>query len=248
MSASTMMPLRIEPELLDVKAYVLDLQHVKKIKRKLTRMMLAMRQRMRKRIRIGVHLRASAGPVFFGSVAKHSLMALYLSWTLLYTSGCHPISVKTDYHRGASFAGLRTYAWHAAAKVDTRDPRFDTPQIEREIRNGVDAALAAKGFRQTETVPPDFLVGYSAKLESGSSTVAIRRTLGDSSFDWGWTSSHTVDYETGALMLEMTDPTTQRMLWRAVASAVVIEQATSTERQERIGKAVRKMLDDFPPQ
>jgi hypothetical protein len=33
-----------------------------------------------------------------------------------------------------------------------------------------------------------------------------------------------------------------------VASAVVIERATAPERRERIGKAVRKMLADFPPQ
>src|SRR5262245_19129716 len=94
---------------------------------------------------------------------KHFLMGLYVSGMLLFTSGCHPISVKTDYDRSTSFAGRRTYAWHSDAKLETRDPRFDTPQIESEIRNGVDTALAPKGFQKTDTAEPDFFVGYEAK-------------------------------------------------------------------------------------
>ncbi len=175
-------------------------------------------------------------------------LVAYLFSALLLTSGCHPISVNTGYDRDANFAGRRMYAWGAATKLDTGDPRFDTQQMEREIRSAVDATLAAKGFQKTDSANPDFLVGYAADVASGRSTVTRQRTLGDTSGEWAWTGSHTVDYETGALVLEMTDPTTKRILWRAVASAVVIERATAVERQERIGKAVRKMLDDFPPQ
>ena len=175
---------------------------------------------------------------------KQLSMAVCLSWTLLLTAGCHPISVKTDYDHGVSFAHLRAYAWQAAAKLDTGDPRFDTRRIDGEIRNSVDTTLAAKGFQKTEAAQADFLVGYSATLSSGSNTVTRQQTVGD----WTRTSSHTVDYETGALVLEMTDPAAQRTLWRADASAVVIEQASAAERQARIGKAVRKMLEDFPPQ
>jgi len=173
---------------------------------------------------------------------------LCVAWTLLLASGCHPISIKTDYDRGANFAGRKMYAWQAATKLDTGDPRFDTRQIEREIRHGVDAVLAAKGFQETDAANPDFVVGYSADISSGTSTVAHQRTVGEASWGWVLTGSHTADYETGALLLEMTDPTTKRILWHAVASTVVIEHASAAERQARIGKAVRKMLDDFPPQ
>jgi uncharacterized protein DUF4136 len=179
---------------------------------------------------------------------KKFQLVVWLLSALLLTSGCHPISVKTGYDRGADFAGRRVYAWQAATKLDTGDPRFDTQQMERAIRGAADAMLAAKGFQKTDSANPDFLVGYAADIESGTSTVTRQRMLGDTSGEWAWTGSHTVDYESGALVLEMTDPTTKRILWRAVASAVVIERATAAERQERIGKAVRKMLVDFPPQ
>jgi len=179
---------------------------------------------------------------------KNFPSAVYAFSALLLTSGCYPISVKTGYDRGANFAGRRMYAWDNAAKLDTGDSRIDTQQMERAIRGAVEATLAAKGFQQTDSANPDFLVGYSADIELGTSTVTRQRTLGDSTGEWAWTGSNTVDYETGALVLKMTDPTTKRILWEAVASAVVVERATSAERQERIGKAVRKMLADFPPQ
>lgn len=132
---------------------------------------------------------------------------------LLLTSGCHSISVKTGYDRGANFAGRRTYAWQAATKLDTGDPRFDTQQMERAIRAAVDATLAAKGFQKTDSASPDLLVGYTADVESGTSTVNYQRTFVDPTGEWTrtWTGSHTADYETGALVLEMTDPTTKRI-------------------------------------
>jgi uncharacterized protein DUF4136 len=166
---------------------------------------------------------------------------------VLILSGCHPITIKTDYNGTANFAALRTYAWQPDAKLDTGDPRFDTLQIDREIRAVVDAALAAKGMHKTESASVDFLVGYRASMASGSSTVTRQRQLGDTDASWGFVGSNTVDYETGTLVLEMTDPNTRQMLWRAGASAVVIEQISSSERRERIGKAVQKMMDKFPP-
>ena len=90
---------------------------------------------------------------------------------LLLTSGCHPISVKTGYDRGANFAGRRMYAWRADAKLDTGDPRFDTQRMEGEIRGAANTTLAAKGFQQTDSANPDFLIGHAADIEFGTITV-----------------------------------------------------------------------------
>jgi uncharacterized protein DUF4136 len=166
---------------------------------------------------------------------------------LVILSGCHPITIKTDANRNANFAALRTYAWQPGAKLDTGDPRFDTPRIDREIRAVVDAALGAKGMHKTDSASVDFLIGYRANMALGSSTVTRQRSLEDTDASWGFVGSNTVDYETGTLVLEMTDPNTRQRLWRASASAVVIERASSAERRERIRKAVQKMIDKFPP-
>jgi len=178
----------------------------------------------------------------------HRSRLIVCSFTaLLLASGCHPISVQTGYDPGIDFATRKTYAWHPDAKLDTGDPRFDTKLMERTIRSAADATLASKGFQKTDSGNPDFLVGYEANLGFGTSSVTGRRSLGSNTGDFGWTVSHTVDYDTGALVLEMLDPTTDRILWEAVASTVVVERATATERKERVDKAVRKMLADFPP-
>ena len=179
---------------------------------------------------------------------KKSRLVVCVLSALLLTNGCHPISVKTAYDHGANFAGRKIYAWQATTNLDTGDPRFDTQRMAREIRSTVEATLAAKGFQKTDSVHPDFLVGYAANIEFKANTLSDQRTFGNASWGWVRTDSKMADYETGALVLEMTDPITKRILWQAVASAVVMERASAVERQARIGKAVRKMLDDFPPQ
>ena len=178
---------------------------------------------------------------------KKFSLSMCLVSALLLVGGCHPITVKTGFDPGANFAGRKTYGWQPGAKLDTGNPRFDTPEFEAELRRTVDATLSGKGFRSSDSDHPDFLVGYTSKTKSASSTVTRERTFSTTGQDWQWTGSNTAHYEVGSLVLEMTEPGTSRLLWRAVASAVVIDRASAAERQERIGKAVRKMLDDFPP-
>ncbi|HVM95681.1 MAG TPA: DUF4136 domain-containing protein [Candidatus Acidoferrales bacterium] len=169
-----------------------------------------------------------------------------VSLALLLVSGCHPVSIKTDHNPAANFGALQTYAWQKADDLGSGDPRFDTKPIDREIHNVVDAALTAKGYRKIDSGSPDFLVGYLGVLGSTTSTVTRSMQLGDSKGLWGFVGTSSVDYSTGSLVLQMSDPATNQMLWRSVASAVVDEIASANERRERIGKAVQKMIAEFP--
>jgi hypothetical protein len=50
------------------------------------------------------------------------------------------------------------------------------------------------------------------------------------------------------LMLNMRDPTTGRSLWGTVPSGMLKKQANAAARRERLGEALRKMFDPFPPE
>jgi hypothetical protein len=167
---------------------------------------------------------------------------------LLLTGGCRPIKVQTGVDPAADFSARKTYAWRGDPTFDTGDPRFDNPQMGRQIRQVVEAELAAKGFQKTDSGSPDFLVECVGGVGAGSSTVTrfIRRD--DSVQDWRWTGSNTIDYEKGMVVLNMSDPTTGRSLWRAAASGVLKEQADAAERRERLANVLRKMLEHFPPE
>lgn len=168
---------------------------------------------------------------------------------LLLTGGCSPIKVQTRYDAAADFSARKTYAWRSgSSNLDTGDPRFDNPQMGMQIRSVVEIVLADKGFEKAGSGDPDFVIECVASIGSGSSTVTRSFYSDDSVQDWRWMGSNTVDYEKGALVLEMTAPTTGRSLWRAAASGVLKKQADAVERRERLGKALREMLDHFPPE
>jgi hypothetical protein len=167
---------------------------------------------------------------------------------LLLTGGCRPIKVQTGCDPAADFSTRKTYAWRGSSNLDTGDPRFDNPRMGMEIRQVVETVMAAKGFERSDTGDPGFLIECLGGVGSGSSTVNRFIVRDDSVQDWRWTGSNTVDYEKGMLVLNISDPTTGRSLWRAVASGVLKKQADAAERREGLAKALRKMLDPFPPE
>lgn len=167
---------------------------------------------------------------------------------LLLTGGCHQIKVKTEGDAAADFSARKTYAWGHGAGLDTGDPRFDSPQMQTHIRSVVETILAAKGFTKAEAGDPDFVIEYAANIGVASSTITRRGHSDSGMQDWRWTGTTTDDYEKGTLVMRMAEPTTGRSLWRAVASGVLRDQADAAERREGMGKVLRKMLRQFPPE
>ena len=60
------------------------------------------------------------------------------------------------------------------------------------------------------------------------------------------TSTRTVEYDQGQLIIDMMDPKTQKILWRGMASDQLYDLDTPQERTEYINKAVAKILESFP--
>jgi len=74
------------------------------------------------------------------------LTAHSMTWSamiVLLASAALGQEVKTDYDRSASFGEYRTYSWQ---NVKTRDPLI----VDR-IKSAVNAALAAKGWKEVQS-------------------------------------------------------------------------------------------------
>ena len=54
-------------------------------------------------------------------------------------------------------------------------------------------------------------------------------------------------YEEGKLILDFVDATTQVLIWRGSVQTELPNSSSPQERDDRIGKAVRLMLERFPP-
>jgi hypothetical protein len=162
-----------------------------------------------------------------------------IAMLFLLTAASFAQQVKTDYDRSANFAQYKTYSWQ---DVKTKDPLW----VDR-IKNDVDAALTAKGWRQ---VPSDGNVSLVA-----TEVTTTQQTLntyydgfgGGRRFGGGFAESSTTPevYKVGTLVLDMVDSQTKKLVWRGSASDALSNK--SDKNIKNLDKGVQKMLKDFPP-
>jgi hypothetical protein len=59
------------------------------------------------------------------------------------------------------------------------------------------------------------------------------------------TSTSTI--HVGELGFDMYDPSTKKLIWRGAATKTLDAKAKPEKRQKNIGKAIQKMLKNYPP-
>ena len=111
----------------------------------------------------------------------------------------------------------------------------------------------------TDCATADFHVSFRAALRDrivqsrdpgdDGGGVAIYEYNPETGGRW-WTSSSdaTVNVEReGSLIVVILEPKTGRVLWNGSVSANLRSQATTAQRKQRLEKAVRLILEKFPP-
>jgi hypothetical protein len=177
----------------------------------------------------------------------HSPRAAILFTLLVLTvTGCTQIRVKSEFDPQANFAGLQTYAWLPDLEPTT-DPRLDSKLLDRRVRAAVDRELAAKGYRQVEDDTAGFLVAYHVFMRR--QTQAVREPIGPYSYRWwgGMGPTYSYQYNEGTLAVDVIDPAANALMWRGAATAIIDPRASVQERSERVDRAIKSLLEKFPP-
>jgi len=149
-----------------------------------------------------------------------------------FSTGCSDIEVSSAYGPGFKLDGIgEAYAWLPTEEMPNRDAWTENPALHTHIRREVVAGLATRGFRESADRDPDFWLTYGV----------ARRRVDDSSV-----YTHAITYEKGSIHLQVVDPASARVIWRAVASARIDPSLPADERSRRIALAVKKLLERFP--
>ncbi len=169
-------------------------------------------------------------------VFQFSLLAIV---TLLFASAISfAQDVKTDYDHHANFSQYHTYSWQ---KVQTSNPLW-----ESRIQSAVDRDLQSKGWQRVDNG------GDVALAAVGSARNQKEyQTFYDGMGGWRWggfgeTTTQVQNYPVGSLVLDMYDTHSKQLIWRGVSSDTLSDKPEKNE--EKLDKAVKKMLDHFPPQ
>ncbi len=176
------------------------------------------------------------------------ICALIASVALL--SGCSVVSVSRDYDPSADFSSLSTYAWKYEKQPVTGNPRIDNDLVDQRVRAAVDAELEAKGFERAERSNADCLVAYFIEYKRRISGNTWVFGLGSGMYDgYGGIGYNTAisDYDEGFLTIDVIDRPLDKTIWRGVGQRATYEAEDPGRVTEIIGKAVSRILADFPP-
>lgn len=168
-------------------------------------------------------------------------------------SACSNISVSTDYDKLADFASLKTFKWHPQPNIpESKDARMVSSIMDNRIKMAIDDQLAFQGFKKVETTS-DFLVNYSVTTED-KTRIRSYNTWGGSMghghrrMATGYRTEITVDdYRKGTLIIDIIDPSTNKLIWRGLDSKT-LPSSTNTDKMDKlVNDVVMGILANFPP-
>ena len=190
---------------------------------------------------------------------KYSLLSLLLCGVFLLTAcGGNKLSVNTEYKQ-VNFDAFKTYRWYKTSGFDKKGP---VSEITYDgIKQAVDDELKAKKFSKTPEGEVDFYVNVTvtAEMRVDINNYQVYSGVGQGynfNRDTGFQSTLTTEQQTdyiyyrdGTLLIDIIDPSTDKLIWRSVANQrLPKEKISSQEKREKlIGKAVSAALADYPP-
>ena len=171
----------------------------------------------------------------------------------LFLQACSGITVSQDYEKEYNFAGLKTFAWKP--NDDKSYGVKDNDLLDKRTRTAIENTLQAKSYRLVDSFNPDFFISYHYNVEQKitSSGLSGGVSIGRSSYGgFGGvglgTGSDVQAYDQGTLLIDVTIPLGDKLVWRGIATQSVSDHTSPEESTVRINETVEKILVQFPPQ
>ena len=141
--------------------------------------------------------------------------------------------VKVDYDSKADFSRYKTWSWR-------RGTPAPNPTSDKQLREGIEARLAARGLARVEHGGLLEVV-YHAAGENQISTEKLGYK--EPGFE---TEAKRVRYvRAGSVLVDMIDVASGNVVWRGQADEVA--NPTYTDVVRKIDQALDKLFDHFPP-
>jgi hypothetical protein len=148
---------------------------------------------------------------------------------VLLVVGCqtNKIDVSSNFDPLAVFPTQASYKWNMAANSLPEDRRLRNEAMDLLIRTTADEQFAHRGYRVVTSGPADFLLSYQYRTQT-------------------WQSVN-VSTVTGTISFELAYAKSKRRVWTGYGRAEVFVGLTDEESRARLGEAMARMLENFPP-
>jgi hypothetical protein len=155
---------------------------------------------------------------------------------LLGGHGAFAQKVTVEFDQAADFSKYKTFAIRDG-QLNSKNPALNSDLVKKRIDADIEKYLTAKGLTQV----------------SGKSDLNVRYTFGTArkteveTYPAGWYGWGTrvvrVPYAEGTLVIDLRDPTTRSLVWRAIASE---EKSDSSKIEGKVDDMVKKSMAKYP--
>ena len=136
----------------------------------------------------------------------------------LFFWGCSSLRVATDYNPDFIFEKLSTYAIVHKEKIGDNTLKND------RIKRAIHEQMELKGYQTTSRDSADFLILFHTDVTTRKQIDTSYRFVGIYPYYYGFhsmmlmPSTRTHTYKESKLIVDMVDPSNNKIIWRAVAT------------------------------
>jgi hypothetical protein len=176
---------------------------------------------------------------WFHRSASGVLEALALfAFGMLLAQGARAQKITMEFDQSIDFSRYKTFAIRDG-QLNSNNPALNSPLVKKQIEANITNDLTAKGLTLVTSGPSDLNVRY---------TFGAARKTEIEAYPAGWYGFGTryvrVPYAEGTLVIDLRDPTTRSLVWRAIAAE---EKSDATKIQGKLDDMVKKSIDKYPP-
>jgi hypothetical protein len=169
-------------------------------------------------------------------VMVQSLALLVLG--MLAAQGARAQKITMEFDQTADFSKYKTFAIREG-QLNSRNPALNSDLVKKQIEADIQNDLTAKGLTLVTSGPSDLNVRY---------TFGAARKTEIEAYPAGWYGMGTryvrVPYAEGTLVIDLRDPTTRSLVWRAIAAE---DKSDASKIEGKINDMVKKSVDKYPP-
>jgi hypothetical protein len=164
-------------------------------------------------------------------------LALF-AFGMLFAQGTRAQKITMEFDQSIDFSRYKTFAIRDG-QLSSNNPALNSPLVKKQIEADITNDLTAKGLTLVTSGPSDLNVRY---------TFGAARKTEIEAYPAGWYGFGTryvrVPYAEGTLVIDLRDPTTRSLVWRAIAAE---EKSDATKIQGKLNDMVKKSIDKYPP-
>jgi len=146
------------------------------------------------------------------------------------------INIESD--QAVDFSKFHTFAIRGA-QLNSKNPALNGELIRKRLDADIQKYLEAKGLRFVASGASDLNVRY---------TLGAVRKVETEAYPAGWRGWGTrivrVPFTEGTLVIDLRDPATRSLVWRAIATE---DKGDASKVEGKLDDMVKKSIDKYPP-